>query len=63
MNEEHEGANTAERQHEAEEHRKAWNKCIIVAAANGAQHDQAIGENGGEDTEHELRHAAAHEVA
>ncbi len=55
MNEEHEGADTSERQHEAEEHRQVWNKCALVAAANGAQHDQAISENAGEDPEHYLR--------
>ena len=33
-----------------------------ATAANGAQHDQAIGENAGEDPERDLCDAAAHEV-
>lgn len=62
MNEEHKGANTSERQHEAKEHRQVWNKCALIAAANGSQYDQAISENAGKDPEHDLRDAAAHEV-
>jgi hypothetical protein len=62
MNEEKEDADAAHRQHDAERHGQARNKSALVAAADGAQHDQAIGENAGEDSEHDLRDAVAHEV-
>jgi len=62
MNEENEDADAAHRQHEAEEDREARNESPLVAAADGAQHDQAIGEYAGEDPEHDLRDAVPHEI-
>lgn len=62
MNEENEDADATDRQHDAKRHGQARNKSRRVPAANGAQHDQAIGENTGEDAEHDLRDAVAHEV-
>ena len=45
-----------------ERDRQARDKSALVAAADGAQHNQAISENAGEDSEHDLRDAVAHEV-
>ena len=54
MNEENERADAADRQHNGERYRQARNKFALVAAADGAQHDQAIGKYAGEDSEHDL---------
>lgn len=43
-------------------YRGVWNKCSLVAPANGAQYDQTIRKNVGEDSVHGLSETAAHEV-
>ena len=49
------GDDATDRQHHGECYRKARNKYALVCAADRAQGNQAIGENAGEHSEHDLR--------
>src|SRR5664279_5269329 len=63
MNEENENANANHCQYHSEKNGQAWNKSAHIAAANGAQYDQAIGKNAAEDSQYDLCNAVTHEVS
>ncbi|MFT5350006.1 MAG: hypothetical protein ACI909_001335 [Planctomycetota bacterium] len=51
------------RHNKGEEHRRARHELMYATtASNGAQHDQAISKNAGENPQRRLRDTAAHEV-
>ncbi len=62
MNEENESDDPADRRQDADKHCQVWDEIALVAAEDGAQHDQAIGENAREHSEHDLRDCGTHEV-
>ena len=62
MDEENERNDATDRQRHRERHSQARDKFAIAAAANGTQYDQAVDENAGEYSEHDLCYAITYKI-